>query len=139
VLSGIPQGSVLGPLLFNIFMNDLCYVINYSKYLLFTDDIKIFHVIKSPNDCNRLQSDIDFVQGWCTANFMKLNINKTRVIFFSRKTNTLIYDYKLCQSSITRTNSIKDLGVFIDSKLRFHDYVDCIFSQCIKLLGLVCT
>jgi hypothetical protein len=117
VLSGIPQGYVLGPLLFNIFMNDLCNNINYSRYLLFADDIKIFHVIKSPNDCNRLHSDIDSVQGWCTANFMKLNISKTRVISFSRKANTLIYDYKLCQSSITRTDSIKDLGVFIDSKI----------------------
>jgi hypothetical protein len=70
---------------------------------------------------------------------MKLNISKTRVISFSRKTNTLIYDYKLCQSSIARTDCIKDLGVFIDSKLRFHNYVDYVFSQCIKLLGLVLT
>jgi hypothetical protein len=66
-------------------------------------------------------------------------VSKTRVVSFSRKTNTLIYNYKLCQSSITRTDSIKDLGVFIDSKLRFHNHVDYIFSQCIKLLGLVRT
>jgi hypothetical protein len=120
-------------------MNDLCDVINYSGCLLFADDIKIFRVIKSPDDCNRLQSDIDSVQGWCIANFMELNISKTNVIYFSRKTNTLIYDYKLRQSSITRADSIKDLGVFIDFKLRFHNYVDYIFSQCIKLLGLVST
>jgi hypothetical protein len=117
-------------------MNDLCDVI-FSRCLLFGDDIKIFRVIKSPNDCNQVQSDIDSVQGWFTANFMKLSISKTRVISFSRKTNSLIYDYELCQSSITRTDSIKDLGVFIDSKLRFHNHVDYIFSQCIKLLGLV--
>jgi hypothetical protein len=139
VISGVPQGSVLGPLLFNIFIDDLCNVINYSRYLLFADDIKIFRVIKSPNDCTRLQSGIDSVQGWCTANFMKFNISKTRVISFSRKTNTLIYENKLCQSLITRTDSIKDLEVFIDSKLRFHNHIDYIFSQCIKLLGLVRT
>jgi hypothetical protein len=120
-------------------MNDLCNNINYSRYLIFADDIKIFRAIKSPNDCNRLQSDSYSVQGWCTANFMKLNISKTRVISFSRKTNTLTYDYKLCQSSITRTDSIKDLGVFIDSKLQFHSYVDYSFLQCIKILGLVRT
>jgi hypothetical protein len=70
---------------------------------------------------------------------LKLNISKTRVISFSRKTNTLFCDYKLCQSSITRTDSIKDLRVFTDSKLRFHNHVDYIVSQCIKLLGLVRT
>jgi hypothetical protein len=85
VLSDFPQGSVLGPLLFNIFMNDLRDVINYSGYFLFADDIKIFRIIKSPNDCNRLQSDIDSVQGWCTANFMKLSISKTKVVSVSRR------------------------------------------------------
>jgi hypothetical protein len=68
---------------------------------------------------------------------MKLNISKTKVIFFSRKTNILIYDYKLFQSSITRTDSIKDLEIFIDIKLHFDNHIDHIFSHCIKLLGLV--
>jgi hypothetical protein len=58
------------------------------------------------------------------ANCMKLNISKTKVISFSRKTNVLIYGYKLCQSSITRIDSIKNLGVFIDAKLHFHDHVN---------------
>jgi hypothetical protein len=71
------------------------------------------------------------------ANCTKLNIIKSEVISFSRKTNVLIYDYKLCQSSITRTNFIKDLGVFIDAKVHFHDHVNYIFSHCVKLLGLV--
>jgi hypothetical protein len=68
---------------------------------------------------------------------MKLNISKTKVISFSRKTNVLIYDYKLCQSSITWTDSIKDMGVFTDAKLHFQDHVNYIFSHCAKLLGLV--
>jgi hypothetical protein len=65
---------------------------------------------------------------------MKLNTSKTRVIF-----NTLIFHYKLCHSSITHTDSIKDLGAFIDSKLHFHNHVDYVFYQCIKFLGLVRT
>jgi hypothetical protein len=68
---------------------------------------------------------------------MKLNISQTKIITFSRKTNTLIYDYKLCQSSLTRTDYIKDLEIFLDSKLQFHDHVNHVFSPCIKLLGLV--
>jgi hypothetical protein len=76
-------------------------------------------------------------QGWCTSNCMKLDIGKTGVISFSRKTNALIYDYKLCQSSITRSHSIKDLGVYTDNKLHFHGHVNYIFSQSTRLLGLI--
>jgi hypothetical protein len=68
---------------------------------------------------------------------MKVNITKTRVISFSRKPNVLKYDYKLCQSSNTRTDSIEDLGVYIDGKFHFHDHVNHIFYDCIKLLGLI--
>jgi hypothetical protein len=109
------------------------------KYLLFEDDINIYRSVTSPQDCNLLQSDINSVQSWCIANCMKLNISKTKVISFSWKTNPLVYDYKLCQSSITRTDCIKDLGVLIDNKLHFHEHINHIFSQCIKHLGLIRT
>ncbi|PNF36305.1 hypothetical protein B7P43_G05293 [Cryptotermes secundus] len=68
---------------------------------------------------------------------MKLNISKTKVISFSRKTKALIYDYKLCQLSIARTDSIKDLGVFIDAKLYFHDQVDRIQQRFAALCLIV--
>jgi hypothetical protein len=95
MLSGISQGSVLGTVLFNTFTNDLCNAINHSSYLLFAD-IRIFRTIKSAHDCSLLQPDTNSVQGSCTANFMTLNISKTKVISFSRKTNTLILHYALC-------------------------------------------
>jgi hypothetical protein len=53
---------------------------------------------------------------------MKLNIDKTKVIKFSRKTNILIYEYKLFHSTIARTDSVKDLGVYLDTKLYFHNH-----------------
>jgi hypothetical protein len=68
---------------------------------------------------------------------MKLNISKTKIIPFSRKTNLLIYEHKICQSHITRTDTIKEVGIFMDSKRHFHNHVNYIFSHCIKLLGLV--
>jgi hypothetical protein len=81
--------------------------------------------------------DIYSVQGWCIANCMKLNINRTKVITFSRKINVLIYEYKRCHSSISRSYSIKDMGVVIDAGLHFHGHTNYIFSQCVKLLGIV--
>ncbi|PNF29809.1 hypothetical protein B7P43_G10577 [Cryptotermes secundus] len=68
---------------------------------------------------------------------MKPNADKTKVITFSRKTNYLIYEYKLLHFTITRTYSVKDLGVYLDSKLHFHDHVNFTFSQCIKMLGII--
>jgi hypothetical protein len=68
VTSDVPQGFVLGSFLFNIFINDLCNSVNYSKHLIFTDDLKLFLVINSPHDCLLLQSDINSVSDWCAAN-----------------------------------------------------------------------
>jgi hypothetical protein len=59
---------------------------------------------------------------------MKLNVSKTRVITFSRKTNGLYYVYKIQDSSLTHNDAIKDLGVQLDSKLHFSAHVDYIFS-----------
>jgi hypothetical protein len=91
MLSGASQGSALGPLLFNIFINDLCAKINFSEFLLFADDLKIFCVIKSAEDCKLLQSDINSVQKWCSNNYMKINIFKASMVSFTSKTNSIIY------------------------------------------------
>jgi hypothetical protein len=80
VNSGMPQGSVLGPFLFNLFINDLCRSVQYCKILIFADDVKIFRVINSPHDCLLLQSDINSVSDWCITNATRLNTAKTRVV-----------------------------------------------------------
>jgi hypothetical protein len=132
----VPQGSVLGPFLFNLFINDLCSTVQYCKILIFADDVKIFRVINSPHDCLLLQSDINSVSDWCFANSMRLNTAKTRVMSYTRKTNFLSYNYQLCRATITRTSSIRDLGVFFDSKLNFHNHVDYVFSEWGRRIGL---
>jgi hypothetical protein len=68
---------------------------------------------------------------------MRLSVTKTRVKSCYRKTDTVRYEYQLCHATITRTSSIKDLGVVFDSKLCFHNHVDFLFSECINVLGLI--
>ena len=81
VFSGVPLGSVLGFLLFIIFVNFIYNVIKYSRYLVFSDDIKIFRAVNSASCCTLLQADIEHIQAWCAANCMKLNVSKTRVFY----------------------------------------------------------
>jgi hypothetical protein len=131
--------AVLGPLLFNIFINGLCDVINHSSCLLLADNLKVYRAIKAPNDCFLLQTDIERVHKWCPANLMKPNLSKIKVISFSMKTTVLNYQYRLGNSSILRADCIKDLGVHTDSKLHFHRHVDFLFSHTMKLLGLIRT
>jgi hypothetical protein len=96
VLSGAPQvvlqGSTLGPLLFNIFVNDLSAIIKHSRFLLLSDDRKIYCNMKSVEGCKALQADIYSVQHWCAENHMGLNIQKTRIISFTRKTNSVHFN-----------------------------------------------
>jgi hypothetical protein len=137
VTSGVPQGSVLGPFIFHLFINDQCSSVQYCKLLIFPDDVTIFHVINSPYDCLLLQPVINSVSYWCIANSMRLITAKQPVVSYTRKTNSLSYSYELCRATNTRTSSIKDLLVFFDSKLHFHNHVDYVFSKCIKLIGLI--
>jgi hypothetical protein len=77
-------------------MNDLCNVINYSKCLIFAEGIRIVHLIHSLNDCTLMQPDLHCIQGWYAAKIIKLNIDRTRVITFTRKTDPLkLYDFSM--------------------------------------------
>ena len=68
ILSGVPQGSHLGPLLFDFYINDVHRQFTYSKFLVYADDIKIYNRIICPRDASLLQSDLDNVANWCSEN-----------------------------------------------------------------------
>jgi hypothetical protein len=128
-----------GTLLFNICTNNLSKVIKHSKYWIFDDDIKIFRAINYVEHCTLLQSDTEGIQGWCTANCMKLNSSKTAVITFTRNTLVLYYTYELRNPPIPWTDTIKELVVQLDSEFHFHAYADYVFSQSVRMLGLIRT
>ena len=85
VTSGVPQGSHLGPILFIIFINYLTFKIKHCRYLLYADDLKIYHPVNCPNDAENIQNDINMIQKWCELNFMYLNVKKCNSITFSKK------------------------------------------------------
>lgn len=86
--SSVPQGSILKPLLFALFINDLPPLIK-SEILLFADDVKIFLKINTINDAMQLQTDINTIHTWCITNNLSLNANKCNTMTFTRKTSEL--------------------------------------------------
>lgn len=101
--SGIPQGSLLGPLLFLIFVNNLPELFD-SKCLQLADDLKILRKIESIEDCHSLQEDINRLAVWCDANKMKLNISKCNVLTTTHKRNAIAFNYRISEVLLNRVS-----------------------------------
>jgi len=141
VTSGIPQGSVLGPLLFVLYINDLPnFVGSESNVYLFADDAKLFRHISDISDNMKLQTSVDSVKAWSDRWMLKLNYNKCKVVSFGRRTsNDFRYSISDGQESFTLARDVKinDLGIILDGRLSFSDHVQCKVNKCFSLLGLL--
>lgn len=135
--SGVPQGSLLGPLLFVIFVNDIEKCLKTSKLLCFADDMKIFARIRTYADTILLQEDLNLLQSYCIKNKLDLNPEKCTVMSFSRRVNTILYEYSLQQRDLRRVCSMRDLGITHDSKFLFDKHIDGIVSKASKALGFL--
>ena len=94
VTSGVPQGSILGPTLFLLYVNDISKCIRNSELLLFADDAKLFKEIRSHNDCLFLQKDVDAFSLWCNTWCMQLSIEKCFHMNFSlKRSRNVSFDY----------------------------------------------
>lgn len=138
IASGVPQGSHLGPLLFSLFVNDVSEAINHSKFLVFADDIKIFHRIDCIEDSILLQCDLDSFSLWCKRNDMNLACDKCKFIKFSRKKIEISVNYVIDGQILPRVDHITDLGIILDTKLSFTMHYDHIVSKANRLLGFIC-
>lgn len=134
--AGVPQGSILGPLLFNIFINDIGQNLKNS-HLFYADDLKIYKIINDQNDTNDLNQDLCTLHEWCTTNKLSLNISKCKAINFSNKRNPTPPDYRINSIPLETVSSIKDLGIQFDSKFKFDLHIQTITAKALKMLGFV--
>jgi hypothetical protein len=126
--SGVPQGSVLGSLLFNIYINDLPDCVHHSNIYLYADDAKMFKSINCRLDCLLFQQDIDSISAWCTLWQLKLNILKCLYIRYGL-VNRPTFDYSISGILLKKVMSTKDLGVVFDSKLSFSEQCNDVVNK----------
>ena len=135
-MSGVPQGSHLGPILFNLFINDLPSAIQFSSILMYADDVKLFFPIVDSSCSNKLQLDLYCLGEWCSINRMSLNLKKCKVMSFYRR-SLFQYNYFLLDVKLESVNSIVDLGVTLDHKLSFIIHINNTVNKARSVLGFI--
>ena len=138
VTSGVPQGSILGPLLFIFFINDLSLIPSFSTPYLFADDTKCCARILSHSDSSCLQEDLDLIYSWSTRSGLTFNISKSCLLSFcNRSVSPVNATYHLGQAEIPLLDHCKDLGVIFSSNLSWSKHYSIISAKAYKQLGLI--
>ena len=136
VTSGVPQGSVLGPLLFLLYINDLPDSVT-SQVRLFADDTAVYLTIASPTDCQKLQSDLLALESWEKHWDMEFNPSKCQVLHITRSKKPIQHVYTLHGQNLTPVNDAKYLGVDISYDLTWNTHINRITTNSNRTLGFL--
>ena len=136
VTSGVPQGTILGPLMFLIFINDICNNID-STCRLYADDCIIYRPIRNINDVVSLQMDLNRLYKWSEKWLLKFNVKKCKVMHISKNCNSLKMNYHIGKKQLEVTNCEQYLGIFISDDLSWKKHIQSIVSSSFQKLGLV--
>uniref|UniRef100_A0A0X3PTK8 Reverse transcriptase domain-containing protein n=1 Tax=Schistocephalus solidus TaxID=70667 RepID=A0A0X3PTK8_SCHSO len=139
VHSGVPQGSVLGPILFLIYVNDCLDCLTCEK-VMFADDLKLWNSIEKPEDARKLQQNLDRLQTWCDEWLLNLNLNKCQIIRLRSSSRRLIefeYQYSISGHQLQEVNILKDLGIWITPTLKPSSHCANIAKKAMCILGAI--
>ena len=133
VLSVVPQGSILVPVLFLLYINDICINANLR---LFAGDCILYSEIQSSQDCLSLQNDLDQLSSWSKSWQLNFNVKKCYHLGITCKKFPTLFQYTLNGLHISKVNSTRYLGVTISSNLSWNTHVDNICKNANSTLGL---
>jgi Reverse transcriptase (RNA-dependent DNA polymerase)/Endonuclease-reverse transcriptase len=143
VTSGVPQGSILGPLLFLLFVDDVDSIIEPNTFICkFADDLKLYYVFNpddqaavGSNTQNPLQKTLLNIMEWSESNTLPLNLNKCSVLHFGKK--NLKVKYMLSQTPLNARTYERDLGILVDDRLSFDQQISTAVSKAKRLVGMM--
>jgi len=136
VLSGVPQGSVIGPVLFLAYINDLPQGLS-SDIRLFADDTIISRQIHCEQDAITLQEDLNKLEVWGKRWLMRFHPGKCQVLRVSRSRSKLNHQYTLLNTRLEGTDTIKYLGITLSSDMRWNHHIDNVKAKANSKLGFL--
>ena len=136
VKSGVPEGSICGPLLFICYTADIPFIIK-TKCVMYADDLKLYSRVTCTEDAVLLQADLSRLAEWSEIWKLKLNPQKCFIISYTLKTRPLVFNYHILNTSLQRKTEARDLGVILDAKLTFACHVDTAVAKARRMLGVL--
>ena len=140
ITSGVPQGSILGPLLFIIYINDIQEQCNSIHLTLFADDTSLIATGNDPRQTTQhLNTQLNKLQHWFSSNHLIINTSKTNFMVFSTKQSIINHNFsvQINNTNINRVYHTKFLGVIIDSKLKWQNHIMHIKNKISKTIGIL--
>ena len=136
VTSGVPQGSVLGPVLFLAYVNDITTGVR-SSMRLFADDSKVYRIIYDENDEKQLQCDLNTLQKWSEKWKLRFHPDKCEVLRVPHARDHTTYPYKLSGCALHAVTETVDLGVLLSSNLSWNIQTQKVVNKANKIGGFL--
>lgn len=135
--SGVPAGSILGPTMFLMAINDIVYCVIHAVVLLFADDIKLAMAVTTMDDTRCLQSDIDRILQWSQSNRLPFNQQKCEVITLKRRNDFCNAVYKMGNHTVDRKSEVRDVGFLVDMRFQLIAHMERNVTKARQMMGYI--